>query len=310
MTKSKILTIGSAVIDFIFQGEIFSQRTEGNRLSLAYGGKYVADNFYQFFGGGAANAAISLARQGLNTHIWTRVSKDYFGSLILKNLKKEKVDCGLVRKNLDHSPISTILLDTDGNRTIVNYRSSADELDFDNKVKNFIKKRDWLAMFSMPYWGKENKIEVLKFARENNVKVFLSLNGDEYREGMSFVSDFFPYCTILDLNIYELADLLNTKVEKIDLEKENFSRKFNIPIVLVTYDKHGGFLYSSDQIIYQQALPTKIIDTTGAGDAFSAGFLGKYVKTGDLKKSMEFAARNAKAEIEVLGAQTGLLKDK
>lgn len=310
MTKIKVLTIGSAVIDLIFQGEIFTQRTKDDRLSLAYGGKYVADNFYQFFGGGAANAAVSLSRQGLNAHIWTRASKDYFGGLIIKNLKRERVGCGLIKKDLDRSPISTILLDTDGNRTIVNYRSSADELDFNNKVKGFIKKCDWIGMFSMPHWGKENKIKVLKFARENNIKVFLSLNGNEYREGLDFVSDFFPYCTILDLNIYELADLLETKAEKVNLERENFSRKFNIPIVLITCDKRGSYLHSSDEVIYQQALPTKLIDTTGAGDAFCAGFLGKYIKTNDLKKSMEFAARNAKAEIEALGAQTGLLRDK
>ena len=309
MTKTKILTIGSAVIDLIFQGKIFTQRTKNDRLSLAYGGKYVADNFYQFFGGGAANAAVSLSRQGLSSHIWTKASKDYFGSLIVKNLKKEKVGCDLVRKNLDHSPISTILLDTEGKRTIINYRSFADKLSFDNKAKNFIKKCNWVGMFSMPHWGKENKIKVLKFARENNVKVFLSLNGNEYRKGLDFVSDFFPYCTILDLNIYELADLLNTKAENIDLKKENLSRIFNVPIVIVTCDVKGSFLYFSDNVIYQPALPVKLVDATGAGDAFCAGFLGKYVKTGDLKKSMEFAAHNAKAEIEVLGAQTGLLKD-
>ena len=86
--------------------------------------------------------------------------------------------------------------------------------------------------------------------------------------------------------------------------------KFNIPIVIITCDARGSYLYSSDKVIYQPALPAKLADATGAGDAFSAGFLGKYVKTGDLKKSMEFAARNAKAEIEALGAQTGLLNDK
>ena len=310
MPKTKILTIGSAVIDLIFQGEIFTQRVKDNRLSLAYGGKYVADNYYQFFGGGAANVAVSLARQGLNTHIWTRASKDFFGNLIIKNLKKEKVGCGLVKKDLSSSPISTILLDTEGKRTIINYRSSADELDFSNKIRSFIKKSGWICMFSMPNWGKDKKIEVLKFARDNNVKVFLSLNGNEYRKGLGFVSGFFPYCTVLDLNIYELSDLLKTKAENIDLKQENLSRKFNIPIVIVTCDVNGSYLYSSDEVVYQSALPAKLADATGAGDAFCAGFLGKYVKTGNLKKSMEFAASNAKAEIEALGAQTGLLIDK
>ena len=295
MPKIKILTIGSAVIDLIFQGRIFSQRAEEGRLSLAYGGKYVADNFYQFFGGGAANVAVSLSRQGLNAHIWTRTGKDYFGKLIVDNLKKQKTGCSLIKKDLNCSPISTILLDIEGKRTIINYRSFADKLDFNNKIKNFVKKCGWVGMFSMPHWEKENKIKVLKFARENNVKVFLSLNGDEYRKGMDFVSDFFPYCTILDLNVYELADLLNTEAKKINLRKENFSRKFNIPVVLVTCDKNGSFLYSLDEVIYQPVLPAKVIDATGAGDAFSAGFLGKYVKTGDLKKSMEFAAQIGRA---------------
>jgi sugar/nucleoside kinase (ribokinase family) len=63
MSTLKVLVIGSATVDLIFRGSIFSKRKIKDRLSLAYGGKYAVEEFYQFFGGGAANASVSLRRQ-------------------------------------------------------------------------------------------------------------------------------------------------------------------------------------------------------------------------------------------------------
>lgn len=309
MKNGKILIIGSAVVDLIFQGEIFSKRKERNRLSLAYGGKYVVDNLYQAFGGGGANVAVSLARQGVEVYLWTKVARDHFGRLILNNLKKEGIKLDLVEESLEVSPLSAILLDKEGFRTIVNYRAGGDQLVFTPKVKEILDKCHWLALFSLPRWPKEEKLKVLKSAKLRGLKVFLSLHADEYRKGLTWVKDYFQYCEILDLNVYELAAIFDKSVEKLNF-KENFSQKLGIPLVIVTHDKKGSHLYTQDKIFHQQALPCKRVDTTGAGDAFSAGFLGKYFKTDDWEQAMKFAAQNAKAEIEVIGAQTGLLYDR
>jgi len=308
--NKKILVIGSATIDLIFQGAVFSQRKKDGRLSLADGGKYIVDNLYQSFGGGGANAAVSLARQGFPVWLWARLACDDFGKNIMQNLQKEGVGLDFIQRDLPRSPVSAILLDTEGSRTIINYRSQADILDFSGKVKEAISGFACLAIFSLARWPKERKLEVLKLARQYGLRIFLSLHGDEYRQGLSWVKDYFPFCDILDINIFELGFVLGRKPADLDLDKENFSQILGVPMVTVTHDTSGSHFYSQEEIFWQSPLEAKRVDTTGAGDAFSAGFLGKYLKTGNTRQSMEFAAQNAKAEIEVLGAQTGLLYDK
>ena len=310
MQTAKVIVAGSTTIDLIFLGKIFSQRKTADRLSLAYGGKYIVDEFYQFCGGGGANVSVSLSRQGIPTWLWSKVSQDNFGKIIYENLKREKVNLEFVERMLKNDPISAILLDYQGLRTIINYRAEADKLTFSDALGKQLKDFSWLALFSLPLWPKEEKIKVLKFAKENKVGIFLSLHADEYRRGLAYAAEYFKYSDILDLNVYELSTLLGKKPAALNLRRENFAKVLNIPMVLVTCDINGSYFYSADQSFHQPPIDVKRVDTTGAGDAFSAGFLGKFIKTGDVKKSMEFATRNAVSEIEVLGAQTGLLYDK
>lgn len=306
----KILVVGNATLDLIFQGSIFSERKQGDRLSLAYGGKYVVEKMFHSFGGGGANASVSLARQNLGVTLLARVAKDHFGDLIFKNLQDNGVKTDLIQKDLEDTPMSAILLDSDGQRTIINYRSDSDNLKYEDDLKNNLSEFGWLALFSLPRWPKQEKLKLLADAKSKGLKIFLSLHGDEYRKGYLWVKDYLQYCDILDLNIFEMASLLGKKESDLNPEKENYAKILNLPIVIVTHDKSGSYFYSQTEKFWQDPLEAKRIDTTGAGDAFASGFLGKYIKTNDAKLAMDFAAHNAKAEIEVMGAQTGLLVDK
>lgn len=311
MTKNlKILVVGTATVDLIFQGRVFSQHRQGEKLVLSFGGKYVVDQLAQYFGGGGANVGVSLARQGLEVSLWTRVATDYFGSRIIKNLKDHGINLDFIQIDLEKSPISSILLDKNGDRTIINYRSDADSLNYNDSLKRQLQSFSWLALFSLPRWPKPEKLKLLADARKLGLKIFLSLHGEEYNQGLLWVKDYLKYCDILTLNIFELASLLGKKEADLDPEKENYSQILGLPIVIVTHDKQGSYFYSKAEKFWQSSLDVKRVDTTGAGDAFAAGFLGKYLKTADPKKAMAFAARNAKAEIELIGAQTGLLVDK
>ena len=64
MKTMKIISIGSATLDLFFQSTELPETKDGLRLSLAYGGKYVASYFTEAVGGGGCNGAVSLSRQG------------------------------------------------------------------------------------------------------------------------------------------------------------------------------------------------------------------------------------------------------
>lgn len=86
----KILTSGSCVVDLLFKGKAFEEREKKGRFSLAFGGKYVADDFLQCYGGGGANTSVSLAAQGFDVMLWANVGNDIFGRQTVLNLKKQK----------------------------------------------------------------------------------------------------------------------------------------------------------------------------------------------------------------------------
>jgi sugar/nucleoside kinase (ribokinase family) len=170
----------------------------------------------------------------------------------------------------------------------------------------------WLALFSLANCPKEDKLAILKEAKKYGLKIFLSLHGTEYYKGYDYLKDYLAYCDMLQLNAHELANIFNKKkAEELDFIHENFSQKLNVPLLVVGHDIHGGYAYTKDKIVYQPPIEPKVrVDTTGAGDALASGFLGTYIKTQDVEKSLLFGTQNAVAKMEVLGAQAGLLRTK
>lgn len=309
MKKTKILVTGSTVVDLVFKGKVFSERTKKGRLSLAFGGKYVPEDFFQLYGGGGTNCAISLSRQGFNTCLWSYVGPDSFGIESIKNLRKEKVKTNLVRKKAAKTPISSILLTPEGERTIINYRSNADMLELDRKVLKEFKKRDWFVLFSLAKLPKTHKLEFITKAKQNNMKIFLSLHGTEYFKGLKYLKDYFAKTDVMHLNAHELADIFGGDAPDFDFKKTNFAKKLNIPLLLVTHDLKGSFAYTKEKIYYQPIIKCpQVVDTTGAGDAWASGFLGEYLKTSSIAKAMKFAAKNSSSVIQKLGAHNGLVR--
>jgi ribokinase len=309
MKKAKFLVTGSNVVDLVFQGQVFDKRTKKGRLSLAFGGKYIPDYFYQSFGGGGGNASVSLSKQGFDVMCWSYVGNDGFGKQIVRNLKQQKVKTNLVRFKASSTPLSAILLTSKGERTIITHRSDSDLIKLNNAVRSQMKKRDWFVIFSLARCPKKDKLEFIGQAKNNDMKVFLSLNALEYFKGYDYLKPYFQKTDICHLNAHELADIFGGNAPDFDFKKTNFSRKLNIPLLVVTHDIKGSYVYTKDKIYYHPIMKEKEkIDTTGAGDAYASGFLGEYSRTDSIPKAMEFATKNATSVIEKLGAQNGLIK--
>lgn len=306
---TKIITVGSATIDLYFQDDQLPEIK--NRLSLAYGGKYTAENFVLATGGGGNNSAVSLSRLGFEVFCWTRVDKGWMGETIINNLKKEKVNPQLVDNSSDKTTISAILLGKTRERTIITYRAKNDILELNQAVKQAMKACQWLYFGNLTECPKEIKIKWLQFAKENGVKTFVTLSGHEYKKGRKYLDDFFGLSNIFILNAHELADVWGGNAPDLDLKNINYAQKLNLPFLVVTYDVNGSYAYTKEKIYYQPIVRPKVIsDTTGAGDAYGSGFLGQYIKTGDIQKAMAFGARNASSVIEHISTQKGLLFDK
>ena len=104
--------------DFVFDVQAMPKRAE----------KYVANNAGMIIGGGAANAAIAIARQQGSVSIATRVGDDWIGNAIVQTLRDENIDCSYLQVcEGAKSAFSSVLVDSAGERRIVNYRGNGFE---------------------------------------------------------------------------------------------------------------------------------------------------------------------------------------
>jgi sugar/nucleoside kinase (ribokinase family) len=103
-----LIAIGNISFDLYFQGETLTHKR--NRFSLAIGGKYNADYFYESLGGGGANVAIGAARHGLKSAILGKIGNNQFKKMILAHLDEHGVSEKLCTFKDEYLKISSILL--------------------------------------------------------------------------------------------------------------------------------------------------------------------------------------------------------
>ncbi len=112
---AKILVSGLAVLDFVFQVDKMPAKPD----------KYRAQEAVVSYGGGAANAAVAIARHGGTACLAARLGEDEIADIILNKLKLENVDTSLVTSTENgRSSFSSVYVDCEGERQIMNFRGS------------------------------------------------------------------------------------------------------------------------------------------------------------------------------------------
>lgn len=301
------LVIGSTTLDLFFIGDNFTRKND--RYELAIGGKYVADNLIQKIGGGGANVSIGLARQGFSTIYWGVIDKSFIGQYIIEEFKKESIDTKIILTEENSLSISVILLNGDGEKTIITHHSQETKRILIKEIENILSKSRWVIVGNSSGNSKEEKVEWVKIAKTGGAYIFLTLTSSECKKGLSDMGELIKNADWTILNKHELADLVGIGYENIDLSNRNFDLILNTKGVIVTDGENGAYAYSGMKRYYQRAIkPVKMVDTTGAGDAFACGFISEFYKSSNIEQSLLFASQNSASVISVIGAQDGLLK--
>ena len=152
----------------------------------------------------------------------------------------------------------------------------------------------------------DNFEEIVDFARKNNIKI--AVNPGMAQLAMANFTEIAKKIDVLILNQEEASFL--TKIPFAQ-EKEIFRKIDEIcPGIALMTKGDDGAVISDGKYIYSAKPPTdrKIIDTTGAGDAFGSGFVCEFMKSGDIEKSIQLGMANSVANLAQVGAKNGLLK--
>lgn len=243
-------------------------------------------------GGAPSNVAINLARLGLKTSIISKVGDDFLGEFLVDFAKKNHVDVRHVSKAKGHKTgLVFVFLKKNKERDFSFYGSpSADTKLSKNDVKPAIFKGAKILHFgSISMMTKSSAQAVMAAVRSAkkagalisyDPNVRLNLWEGRHAQAKKLINSCFKYSDIVKLSDAELKFLFNARPEKKALSTIFGGKK----LVLVSAGKRGCYAGYGGLFAYSPAKKTKVVDTTGAGDAFMAGALYELINKGLLGK--------------------------
>ena len=306
-----IVSIGSATRDIFISTDSFKSFdlpafSTGKAICFPLGSKIEIKKMVFTSGGGGTNAAVTFARQGLSTACIGVVGDDFTSKEILDELEKEGIETKFFQKHYDdYTAYSAILVDPSGERTILSYKGEGQHFNVSKIDFSKIQTR-WLFLDSLG--GHFDLLEkAVNWAVANTVKLVTNPGGKELEHGLEKLKPLLKNFSIVIMNQEEASGLTG-----IDYKKEGDIFKFMDEIVdgiFVMTKGPDGVVVSDGKNIYRAGVPdSPVVERTGAGDAFSSGFVSEYVRSGDISKAIQFATANASSVVTQFGGKLGILK--
>ena len=307
----KILGIGNAIVDVICKvGDdfltknnltkstmklIFDDKEFKNLLSSLKIEKTVS-------GGSVANSIVGLSQLGNKVGFIGKVSDDEMGSKYEEGLKQENVKYFYSKKK-EELPTGTclILVTPDSERTMCTFLGTAGKIN-QNDVSTDAIKQSAIILLEGYLWDEGDPKKAFDKAIQNANKVAMSLS-DQFcvdRHKPHFLDLVKTKLDITFANEQEIMSLIDAK--SFD-EVINFSKSLGKMIVLTRGEK-GAVAINKNEVVecgIRQGL--KIVDLTGAGDLFAAGFLHGHVNNKSLKESLDKGTEMSSKVIQQIGAR-------
>lgn len=252
-------------------------------------------------GGSAANTIVGLARLGVKTGFIGKVANDHEGNLLLDDFRREGVNTdGVVTSKEGRSGIVSAFVDRNGERALYVHPSVNDTLTVNDINLESVTQTDFLHLTSVdekPFQAQKKLTQKLP-----NVKISLDPGEIYARKGLKGLRPLLKRCFVVmpSENEVKLLTGENWKEGAKKLLKEG------VNIVAVKLGRRGCFVTNGRQSHMVSPFKTKVVDTTGAGDAFCAGFLYGLLKKKDMHECGRLGNSVASKCIAKVGARTGL----
>lgn len=298
-----LVSIGTISADLYFSADELTKKDK--RLFLAIGGKYRSEDFSMSVGGGAANVAIGGRKNGLKTAVVGMIGNNVFRKGIMQRLQIAKVNTSHVLFNQTAISVSVILLDESGERTVITHQSSHEHILEETHISRRNLNTRAVYFGNLSHVSVKERKALMKSFKNNDVQIFVNVGPLECCKPKQFISDLLEYADVLIVNTHEFADIVKKDVEKIDFKESILSYLPNMKdaIVIVTDGESGSYGYEGEKVFYcavkKQDL---VVDTTGVGDGYTAGFITSYLRYSDVERAMKAGTRYASKIVKKIGA--------
>jgi fructokinase len=306
----KITGIGNAIVDVICKvNDEFLTKNNLTKSNM----KLIDDSEFKKLlgnlkieetvsGGSVANSIVGLSQLNNKVGFIGKVSDDDLGQKYEQGLKKEKVEY-LYNKKKENHPTGTclILITPDSERTMCTFLGTAGKINKADIDLNAIKNSE-ITFLEGYLWDEGEPKEALNEAIKYSNKSALSLS-DKFcvdRHKKSFLELVKNKLDIVFANEQEILELISAK--SFD-EVVSFGKELNKTLIITRSDK-GSVAINQDEITECESQKNlNIVDLTGAGDLFAAGFLHGYINKMSNKESLIKGTEMASKVIQIIGAR-------
>ena len=312
--NKKILGIGNAIVDVLAKvSDEFLIKNNLVKGSMKLIDKSEFESLHKSIkiekvvaGGSVANTMAGISYLKGSPSFIGKVNSDKFGDLYKKSLEDIDVNFPYIKKDESlPTGASIILITPDSERTMCTYLGISSHLSANDISKNSI--LDHKLIFLEGYlWDKGDSEKMFKYAiniaKENKIGIAMSLS-DIFcvtRHKQDFYNLLRNDLNILIGNENEINELTGKKNL---LDSINQLKEFD-KLIVITRSNKGSLAIKNNEVINCESIKVdKVLDLTGAGDLFAAGFLKEYLDKSDIKKCLTVGSIAASKIIQKIGAR-------
>ena len=312
--KYDIVGIGNAIVDLIAEvDDSYLKKNTITKGSMSLVDYDVANRIGNevniirtISGGSVANSIVSIAQQNLKTAFIGKVNQDALGKKFAKGLEKENVEFKITKSSTNkYTARCMILVSPDAERTMNTYLGISQELTEEDIELSIVENSSILYLEGY-LWDLVNAKKAIKksilAAKNSETMVALSISDafcvNRFRE--EFLDLINNSVDLIFANESEIKSLYETSELDIAIKKCQKTCK----IFAVTLGEKGAKIVHKDETVNIKAENIdKLVDTTGAGDLFAAGFLTEYIRSRDLESSGKLGVKMASIIIQQFGAR-------
>lgn len=307
----QVITVGESTIDAFMTIHDVRRACrideEKKDLCFKFGEKIDVDRYDFAIGGNATNVAVGLSRLGIKTTLCTEIGDDEFSLKIRNVLANEHIERLLIRQISGPSNFS-VVINFKGDRTLfVEDVTREHDFHFDDVSADLVYITSLGNDWQKPYHT------ALEFVNQQKARLAFNPGSRQLREGKEIVHKVLERSEMLFLNKEEAELLLFGKeTEQYDKSyiKELLPKlmEYGPKTVVLTDGKRGSYVLNDKTGFLQLGIQEgEVVERTGAGDAYTTGFLAATLHGLPLQKAMKWGTWNAASVVSKIGAQAGLL---
>ena len=272
------------------------------------GGLLSVEHVELALGGCASNTSVALSRLGVKTSLWGKVGRDHFSRFAMEEVERSGVETSGMVKDPDVSTSATVVLvDSKARRSFLHSIAANDHIhraDLKLSRLSYFNHLHIGGYFLFPALDGAPMAGILREAQGKGLTTSLDTAWDLKGRWMKTLKPCLPYLDYFMPSEREVKMLLGyinpTKAAKIFLG-------LGVKCVVIKQGEKGSYLKRRDGLEIQvPAFKTKVVDTTGAGDCFCAGFIKGLSLGWDPVRCLKLGNAAGAGAVSKLGATAGL----